>query len=542
MHEKTTELSTEQHIKVDINPTSTSTQTMEFFDHSIHNLLLARRFDEATYLLQSEGEKILSYLHQEPLPQYKECLTEREKALSKSIGMIMMFNIVPPISFFRALFELNPNFITKCKPDFNERYCSGFHSMNDMYNEFHGPIQCYINNFNFVASAPMEVSQQYLKNKTTVQEIVKLIILKNPDSLLIPSRPHDFLPLHVLLIKSIDSSSALTRMNNWWKEFLLWEPVDEEGAMDGDEQIRDAHNVHLNDFFQSIITTKPTSLILPSKGGVTCFELFWQAYATARSNHMFLGYENDDNLLLCPLAAETCYYNQQENGIARIARNYTKRIYPCIVTVIKTAFIGAKSITQLNRNHNQLDRDHVLSLSPLHQAIALPCSPLDMIQFLWNVHGDRESIDQYGNTPLHIAVGALWEENSSGTIIPQYIKSLQRNRNDSYDLVTSLLLSDENMASVRNNDGYYPLFIAIQRGFLTWDDGLDELCDVNSDIVREVDPVNEFYPYIYAAIEQNDTEHSDDELSERDRSINQLNIVYNLLHKCPEMVRFKIRA
>lgn len=527
-------------LSTNINSTSTSTSTMEFFDNSIHNLLLARRFDEATYLLQNKGEQILSYMHEEPLPQYKECLTEREKALSKSIGMIMMFNIVPPISFFRALFDLNPNFVTKCKPDFNERYCSGFHSINDMYNEFHGPIQCFINNFNFVASAPMVASQQYLKNKETVQEIVKLIILKNPDSLLIPSRPHNFLPLHIILIKSIDSSSALTRMNNWWKEFLLWEP--EEVEIDGNDQIRNEHNIQLNEFFQLMVTTKPTSLILPSKGGVTCLELFWQAYATARSNHMLLGYEDDDNLLLCPLAAAACYYNQQENGIAHIARNYTTRIYPCLVTVIKTAFIGAKSITRLNSHDDQFDRDQVLSFSPLHQAIALPCSPLNMIQFLWNVHGEQESIDQYGNTPLHIAVGALWDENCSGTIIPQFMKSLQRNRNDSYDLITSLLSCDENMASVRNNDGYFPLFIAIQRGFLAWDDGLDELCDVYSDILREVDPVYEFYPYIFAAIQQDNTEHLDDELSERDRSINQLNTVYHLLHKCPEMVRFKTRV
>ena len=146
---------------------------MECHAHSIRNLLLARRWDEVSELLETHGEAIVEYMQEEDheelspsnstYPQYHgQCLTEREKSIVKTIVSLMTFNKTPPTDFFRLLFDLNPNFITKYIP--SERYCVGYSAAQNimMYHQFNGPMQILLQNLNYLSSAPQEVSQQYL--------------------------------------------------------------------------------------------------------------------------------------------------------------------------------------------------------------------------------------------------------------------------------------------------------------------------------------------------------------------------------------------
>ena len=94
------------------------------------------------------------------------------------------------------------------------------------------------------------------------------------------------------------------------------------------------------------------------------------------------------------------------------------------------------------------------------------------------------------------------------------------------------------IASIQNNQGYFPFFLALQQqGMLGWDDGVCVLLDAYPEVMSHVDPVFHFNPFIYSLLTIGpDVSDSNDEFEQRKKRINQLNISFQLLRKYPDSI------
>ena len=414
------------------------------------------------------------------------------------------------------------------------------------------------------------------ENIQLIEDIALLIIETDPNSLLQPLESSGFLPLHSLL-------SNCLRFNNdtggGCYEGLLY-----NGKDDNDEG---SHN-----FLQTILTINPKCLILPNKGHVTCFEMFWNAFCTTYDDNT-----HREKLLLCPKTAHRYYYEhhvrrrrrrKNENKERRERTNmigmigtietrkerYTKNMYSCFIAVIQLAALATCDMTiQKNLNvyndiekinldndekYDEKDEDgHESKTSlflPLHSVISISCAPVDMIKFVLSVHGNNEirMLDSQGNTPLHKSVDVITinvNTNSSNVNINKNIDAatatatrnkpnVQRSLEDTKKIIQMLLQMDSHLASIQNNQGYFPFFLALQQqGMLGWDDGVCVLLDAYPEVMSHVDPVFHFNPFIYSLLTIGpDVSDSNDEFEQRKGRINQLNISFQLLRKYPDSI------
>ncbi len=488
--------------------------------------------------------------------------------------------------------------------------------------------------------------------KHLVQQTAILFIDTNPNVVLLSQiKSNGFLPLHILLGRQVDRYQY---GNYNHRELLLHGYCkNNHGTHHRHNENQDDNNKHdpfsspsqhgnNNDdnddkliFFKKMILTKPQSLIICNKGGISCLEMFWSKYCIKNdgNENIFDGDTDTDSdgngdnndgqqrqtmrrrwrrkerqFLLCPQSAaeylSSCSHSYQSSSerecysysdYASQKTKYTRKIYPYLLIVVKAALQATrmmasetivdcgssscccccccggggcgetrtntctrKSDTTDNITCENEDEVNLGVFLPLHSFIGIPCAPVDMVQFALMAHGTHElrTQDSSGNTPLHIAV----QTNAGmGGGKPNDIKR-RRSTDDTLSIILQILEMDSSLASIPNNHGYYPLFLAIRNGIIGWDDGLSDVFDAYSDIIGCVDPKYQFYPFIYAAMCRDDHYRIDilngcstskdksthnrnfdaiDNESEEvgmNRSTKQLNTTFQLLRRCPALV------
>jgi hypothetical protein len=147
--------------------------------------------------------------------------------------------------------------------------------------------------------------------------------------------------------------------------------------------------------------------------------------------------------------------------------------------------------------------------------------------------------DELGNLPLHIVTSSVQQRKPSSRAqvdallgrsgrCPRYTKLVERTPRPSLykvSIIKILLEAHPDAAAVKNNQGRYPLHLALASG-KTWDGGIRELVTSYPDAVREADPVTGLFPFHLAAtVNEVSTVQS--------VHVQRLNVIYEMLRTDP---------
>ncbi len=543
-------------------------------------LINRRQWDEALNWIESHVEEI-QRLHTSIINTHRNLFyTICEKfVMHCSLPVLNNDQIPNMVQILEKIHEFNPNLSTMGQGD----NMTPLHLLLREYvnsNHYHSPTP----DINLTQNGFRSDKRYYLFN-IIIMIIQSSDVHNTTNTLLQPLHSNGCIPLHGFLKEYIVKNVNNNQRYPW---FVFGSCNSSTSCtpctnLDQDDIRRVDNEFSWRDLIYKVLITKPQCLIIPNKGGVTCFEMFWDAFSryydndddddSVTSNGMSADTFNSYKLSLCSEVARQWYYNTNNrddqkgfmtNGMImnlnwneyyenhdndeRISfkTKYTRYCYYWIINLVKIALMATKTRFMVKNESHEDDSNgdgdsNDCNFLPIHSILYIPFAPMEMIRFILYVHGRNElqilnPIN--GNSPLHILLLTTANNNDNDNILYR-----NRSKEDISNIIQIMLNINPLLASIPNDDGYYPFFLALKNGNIGWDDGLSDILQAYPDVIYHVDPVCHFNVILYASVCWDGDGGGDslDDLNGLDDvcKINQLNNTFQILQKFPNLVNFR---